>query len=132
MDGALRDLRFAVRALLRTPLVFATAVLTLAAGTRLPTGVFAVAYGVLLRPLPYADPGRLVMVPVFRPPFEGHEGGIRLEEFAEWKRRVRAFEHLAGHAAGEFTLRGAGDPRSVRVAMVTDGFFETLGMSAAE
>jgi predicted permease len=132
MDGVFRDLRFAVRALLRTPLVFATAVLTLAAGTGLATGVFAVAYGVLLRPLPYADPGRLVLVPVFRPPFDGHEGGIRLAEFAEWKRRVRAFEHLAGHASGEFTLGGAGDPRSVRVAMVTDGFFEALDLRAVE
>jgi putative ABC transport system permease protein len=132
MDGLLRDVRFAVRALLRTPILFAAAVLTLAAGIGLATGVFAVAYGVLLRPLPYRDADRLVTIFVARPGIPEARGGVQLEEVAEWRRRLRAFEHVAGYATNEFTLRGAGDPRTVRGTMVTEGFFETLGMGAAE
>jgi putative ABC transport system permease protein len=132
MQGALRDVRFAVRALLRTPILFAAAVLTLAAGTGLATGVFAVAYGVLLRPLPYPDAERLVTVSLFFPAFENREVGILLPEVHEWQRRTRVFHRLSAYSTGDFTLRGAGDPRSVRGTMVTDGFFEALGDTAAE
>lgn len=132
MDGVFRDFRFAVRALLRTPLVFATAVLTLAAGTGLATGVFAVAYGVLLRPLPYPNPESLVIVSLLLPEFENREVGVQLPEVQEWQRRTRAFQHLSAYSTGDFTLRGAGDPRSVRGTMVTDGFFDALGVNAAE
>src|SRR5512134_2962470 len=127
MDGIVRDLRFAVRALLRTPVLFSAAVLTLAAGTGLATGVFAVAYGVLLRPLPYPDGDRVVMLSLFYPALERREAGTPLPEVEEWRRRTRAFQHLAGFSTGDFTLRGAGDPRSVRGTMVTAGFFDVLG-----
>src|ERR671910_1840234 len=130
MDGAFRDFRFAVRALLRTPVLFAAAILTLAVGTGLATGVFAVAYGVLLRPLPYADPERLVTIFVARPPAPEARGGIPLEEVVEWQRRLRGVERLAAYATGDFTLRGVGEPRTVRCTMVTDGFFDALGMRA--
>jgi putative ABC transport system permease protein len=132
MDGLLRDIRFAVRALRRTPVLFAAAVLTLAAGTGLATGVFAVVYGILLRPLPYPDANRLAAVAIFHPPFQGHDAGVRLDEFREWRQRQRAFDRIAAHSTLDFTVRGAGDPRAVRATMVTEEFFETLGMNAAE
>ncbi len=131
MDSFVRDVRFAIRALMRAPLLFGTAVVTLATGTGLATGMFAVAYGVLLRPLPFPDPERLVTVPVFRRGTEAR-GGVRIDEVAEWQRRTRAFERLAAYTTAEFTLRGAGDARSVRGTMVTAGFFDVLGMPAAE
>ena len=131
MGGLLQDFRFAVRALRRTPIVFAAAVLTLAAGTGLATGVFAVAYGVLLRPLPFPNPDRLVTVRVFIPGFEGR-GGVPLQEVLEWRRRARAFEGISSYATGDFTLGGAGEPRTVRGTMVTEGFFETFRLGAAE
>src|ERR671910_1249256 len=130
MDGTLRDFKFPLRALLPTPVLFAAAVLTLAVGTGLATGVFAVAYGVLLRPLPYPDSERLVTIFVARPPAPEARGGIPLEEIGEWQRRLRGVEHLAGYATGDFTLRGVGDPRTVGGTMVTDGFFDALGMRA--
>lgn len=132
MDGVFRDLRFAVRALVRTPLVFTAAVLTLAAGTGLATGVFAVAYGVLLRPLPFPDSQRLVIVSLFFPALENREVGVQLPEVQEWQRRTRAFQHLSAYSTGDFTIRGAGDPRSVRGTMVTEGFFDALGVNAEE
>lgn len=128
----LRDLRFAGRALGRAPLLCAAAVLTLGVGMGLATGVTAVAYGVLLRPLPYPDPERLVLVTLSRPGFEGRDNGIRAAEFEDWRTRLRSFEHLPAHSTADFTVRGAGEPRVVRGTMITDGFFETLGLTAAE
>lgn len=131
VSGLLRDLRYAARGLRRAPLVFWTAVLTLAAGIGSSTGVLAVAYGVLLRPLPYADPDQLVVVEL-RYRSDGRGASIGFGEFEAWRDRVRVFEALAAHGTADFTLRGAGDPRSVRAAMITDGFFETMRLAAAE
>jgi predicted permease len=132
MDGVLRDLTFSMRALLRAPLLLTTAALTLAIGIGLATGVFAVAYGVLLRPLPFSDPSRLVVISMHWADRPADDVGVNLAAVEEWRRRARAFESLAAHSDAAFTLRGAGEPRSVRVGMVTDGFFEMLGVPAAE
>jgi predicted permease len=125
-------MHYALRTFLRTPVLFAASILTLAVGTGLATGVLAVAYGVLLRPFPYREPDRLVAITLHPPGVEDRDVGIRLPEFAEWRGRFRVFEQVAGHSSAELSLRGAGDTRSVRTAMVTDGFFETLGLGAAE
>lgn len=132
MDGFVRDLAFALRALRRAPLLCATAVMTLATGIGVSAGVFAVAYGVLLRPLPYADPDRLVIVESRWARDPAGDVGVPLPEVDEWRRRSRVFEHVAGVEEAEFTVRGAGDPRSARVAMVTDGFFDLLGLGAQQ
>jgi putative ABC transport system permease protein len=131
MDGLLRDMILAVRALHRAPLLFATAVLTLGVGIGLSTGVIAVAYGVLLRPLPYPDPARLVVLAIRDAGEEAVDDGVPLPEVAEWRARLRSFEQLSGHSTSSFAMRGAGDPRSVRATMVTDGFFDTLISPAA-
>ncbi len=127
-----RDLRFAARALGRAPLLCAAAILTLGVGLGLATGVWAVAYGVLLRPLPYPAPDRLVLVTLSRPGFEGRDNGIPITEFEEWQARLRSFDRLAATSTADFTVRGSGEPRVVRGTMITDGFFETIGISAAE
>ncbi len=132
MNGALRDVRYAIRALLHTPILFAAGVLTLAAGIGLATGVFAVVYGVLLRPLPYPDADRLAVLSLVYTAIERREAGVPLAEVEEWRRRTRVFQHLAAHSTADFTLRGAGDPRSVRGTMATEGFFEMLGAGALE
>ena len=126
-----RDLLFAARALRRMPLLLATAVLTLALGIGVSTGVFAVAYGLILEPLPFPEPDDLVSIQLRR---QGGDSdiGVKLPELDEWRRRARAFSQVAAHAGAEFTLRGVGDTRSVRGAMVTDGFFDLLGVPAAE
>ena len=130
MDGLVRDLRFAIRSLLRAPVLLVTAVLTLAVGTGLATGVFAVAYGALLRPLPFADPDRLVVVNVHG--LDDRDVGVRLAEFEEWRTRLRTFERVAASATAQFTIRGAGEPRTALGAIVTDRFFDTLGPRAEE
>ena len=128
----LRDLLFAARALRRTPLLLATAVVTLALGIGVSTGVFAVAFGLLLEPLPYAAPDALVAIALRRQGQPDVDVGVKLPEVHEWRMRSRAFSGLAAQATAEFTLRGVGETRSVRGTMVTDGFFDLLGVRPAE
>lgn len=132
MAPLFRDLVFALRALRRSPVVFAAAVLTLAAGIGLATGVFAVTYEVLLRPLPYPDPERLVQVTLPRRGSEEVDNGVTLPEIEEWRRRLRAFERISASSSSDFTLRGAGEPRVVRAAHVADDFFATLAVQPVE
>ncbi|HJR57812.1 MAG TPA: ADOP family duplicated permease [Vicinamibacterales bacterium] len=132
MEDLLRDVALAARALLRAPLLLMTGIVTLAIGIGLATGVFAVVYGALLRPLPYADPSRLVIISIHRADDADAEMGVPLAQVQEWRARVRTLERLASYTRAEFTFRGAGDPRTVRGAMVTDGFFELLGVAASE
>ena len=113
-------------------MLLATAVLTLALGIGVSTGVFTVAYGLLVKPLPYAEPDRLVSIVLHRKAHPGSDVGAKLTEIDEWKRRTRAFSHIVGSATAEFSLRGVGDSRSVRGAMVTDGFFELFGVAPQE
>jgi putative ABC transport system permease protein len=128
MEGLLRDVRCAVRALSRARVLTLTAVTTLAVGIGLSTGVLAVAYGVLLKPLPYAEPSQLVAIESRWAIDPGGDIGTSLDGVDEWRQRTRAFTTIAGHSDAEFTIRGDGEPFTARVAMVTDGFFDVLGL----
>jgi putative ABC transport system permease protein len=128
MGGFLADLRLAVRSLASTRWTTAAAVLVLALGTGVNTAVLAVTYGILLRPLPYADAGRLVVLgPVGR---DGRPGGVPASEFDEWTARLRTVRDVSGYSSGEFTFRGAAEPRVVRVALVRGEFFRLMGVPA--
>ena len=131
MDGLLRDLLFAVRALSRARALAITAVATLAVGIGLSTGVLAVAYGVLLKPLPFTEPSRLVAIEIRWAMNPGGDIGTNLDGVDEWRRRSGAYAAIAAHSDAEFTIRGEGAPTTARVAMVTDGFFDVLGIRAA-
>ena len=82
----MRDLRYAVRALLGTPSVTVPAVLVLALGIGATTAIFTVVNGVLFRPLPFAAPDRLVEI-----------GTVGIVEFQAYRERSRAFESLVWH-----------------------------------
>lgn len=129
MRGFLTDLKFAVRSLASTRWTTAAAILVLALGTGVNTAVFAVTYGILLRPLPYADAGRLVVLgPLGR---DGRPNGVPESEFEEWTARLRTVRDVSGYSTGEFTVRGPAEPRVVRVALVKGGLFRLMGVSAA-
>jgi len=132
MTALVREVTSATRTLMRAPVFLATAVLTLAIGIGLSTGVLAVAYGVLLRPLPYRDAARLLVITLHRSNDSQSDIGVSREQVDEYRRRARAFSGIAAYSTAQFTLRGAGDPRSVRGAMVTDGFFDVLGVAPQE
>lgn len=127
--GFLHDLRIAARSLLAARSTTAAAILVLALGTGVNTSVLAVAYGILLRPLPYQDPSRIVALWVEA---GGREFGAPPAEFEQWRQRLRAIDHVAAYANAEFTLRGAGEARSVRAGLVRGQFFELFGVREVE
>ena len=95
------DLRYALRCLARNPGFTTVAVLTLALGIGANTAVFSVVYAVLLKPLPYADPGRLVQL-YERNPAQGLErGAVSPGTFVDWRARSHAFEGMAIYTRGE-------------------------------
>ena len=124
MHSFLRDATWGYRALRATPAAALAAVLTIGLGTGANTAVFAVAYGVLLRPLPCPEPSRVVVVSLHAP--NGNEFGVPLTEIEDWQGRVQAFEATAAYTVVELTVRGIGAPRLVRTGLVTPSFFDVL------
>jgi predicted permease len=127
-DALIRDLRYGLRALVRSPGFTSIALLALAVGIGVNTAVFSVVNGVLLRPLPFADPDRLVTVTNWTA-----RGGACLADFLDWKARSRSFDTLAAFEINRFTnsrftLTGDGEPEQVIGYRVTASFFDTLGV----
>ncbi len=122
------DLHSALRSLRSARWATLAAIVTLALGTGANTAVFAVAYGVLVRPLPFADPARLVRISTARPS-DSSDLGFQLAEFTDWQERMRSVESLAAYVRADFTVRGVGEPEVLHVAEVTGDFFRVLGVA---
>jgi putative ABC transport system permease protein len=128
----LQDLRFAGRTLLRSPGFTTTAAVTLALGIGVTSLMFSVVNAVLLRPLPYPDQARLMLV------FNVNTGAAEADtirasalDFEDFRARARSFESLAGHAGTGFTFSGSGEPELVIGQLVTPDFFRVLGVQPA-
>lgn len=124
-----QDFRYGLRMLRRNPGFTAVTVATLALAIGANTAIFSVVYPVLLRPLPFRKPERLVTLGERR-----HQPGCcsytsSYPDFVDWKRNAKSFQSLAGFAYDLFTLTGNGEPKTMFSAMVTTNFFSTLGVS---
>ena len=97
MHAFLQDLRYALRLLVKQPGVTVIAVLTLALGIGANTAIFSAVDAVLLRPLPYADPDRLVMVWEKRPAEGVLDNVVAPADFLDWSRMNGAFEAMAAY-----------------------------------
>ena len=117
------------RALRSAPLTSAAAVVLIAVGAGANSAVFAVTYQLLIKPLPYADPSRLVILSLASP--DGGEFGMPLAEFEQLRTRLRTTESAAAYATSETPVQGSGEPRMIDAAYVTDEFFDVLGVPAA-
>ncbi|MGH9627949.1 MAG: ABC transporter permease, partial [Bryobacteraceae bacterium] len=124
IDNLRRDIRYAARTLARSPGFTLVALLALALGIGANTAVFSVVNSVLLRPLPYADPDRLVTIFTSRPHSE--RGNASLAEFLDWKAASHSFETLDAVDRSRFTLTGDGEAVQIIGLSVTSSFFETL------
>jgi predicted permease len=123
-DGVRQDARFAVRALRRRPLFLASAVLTLALGIGANAAIFSVVNGVLLKPLPYAAPERLVRV--------WTSGKVPFGIYDLVAPQARAYRGLAGAESGrQVSVTGAGEPARLGISFVTPNLFDVLGVRPA-
>jgi putative ABC transport system permease protein len=120
-----REFKFAARGLRRAPGFTLSAVLTLAFGLCASTVIFTVLYAVLLRPLPYRDPGRLAVLL--------HEGQFAVSpaDYLAYERQASSFSSLAAAQVSGVTLTGSGDPLRVDGLQVTANLFATLGVPPA-
>jgi predicted permease len=126
------DVRFALRLARRTPSLTIVTLLALAIGIGASSTIFAVVNGILLKPLPYAEPDRLVMVWNRSPRDGGIENTISPADFLDFARRNRTLDRLDGYYSFLSTLEvSLGDRTEVAYAqVVTPGMFETLGRAA--
>jgi putative ABC transport system permease protein len=123
------DLRFAWRSLAKHPGFAAIAILTLTIGIGSATAIFSVLNAVILRPLPYAEPDRLVIIrDSFMPKLP--EFSVSPGRFLEWQSRTRAFDGVACSQSVTVNLTGSGDPERLRGALVSANLFDVLGASA--
>ena len=123
-----RDLRFSVRSLTRNAGFTATVVLTLALGLGVNLTVFAVSYGLLWQPLPYADASQIVTLRIERTDqFTSRIGDRSVER---WLRELQTPEAVAAYRLVNVTVRGIGDPQVMPIVFVTEGFFDVLGTPA--
>src|SRR5512145_1018690 len=129
----MRDIRFAVRSLARSPRFTLAALVALGLGIGAATTVFSVADALLFRQLPYRDPDRLVSVSAAIRSRDLTNWAVRAEEFDAWRASARTLSDLAGHLqrGGPLTLLSPGDPQDVGAAAVTESFFHTLGVAPA-
>ena len=125
------DLIYAVRGLGKKPLFAVAAVLTLALGIGANSAIFTVVNGVLLRPLPYPSPDRLMVVWTYNPRQGFDKDVSSFPNFDDWRRQSTSFAGLSAYTGADFALTNAGDPAQIRGALVTPGFFETLGVAPA-
>ncbi len=126
MSVIVHDLRFAFRRLRKAPGFNLTAILTLALGIGATVSIFSLVEGILLRPLPFPDPDRLVLV-------GDHVGngpgvGITAREIRTYTSAARAFSSIGGFSGASFELSGGAVPEQINAARLTASVFPTLGV----
>ena len=125
-DHLVQDLRFGLRMLAKNPGFTAVAVLTLALGIGANTALFSVVNGVLLNPLPYWQPDRLVAA--YGRDANFTQTSISYPNFLDWVRDNRSFSALAAYRSDDFNLTGMGEAERVPAEMISASFFPLLGV----
>jgi hypothetical protein len=126
MQDLLRDIRYAVRSLAKTPAFTLLAIVTIALGVGANTAVFSMVRGALLRRLPYAGDERLVRL--VQPSVNTPDGRFSTPELIDYRAQVPAFATIAEYHSMPFQLYGRGEPRRVQTGVVSDDFFGMLGV----
>jgi putative ABC transport system permease protein len=129
LSGLLQDFRYSLRALRRHRGFTAVAVLTLALGIGANTAIFSVINALLVRPLPYPDPNRLVMVWESRPREHVLDSTVSPADFTDWRARQRVFQDMAAEIALGATLTEAGEPVRLFAAGVASSYFKVWGLT---
>jgi predicted permease len=123
----MQDVRYALRLIARAPGFAAVAILTVALGIGANTAIFSIVNGVLLRPLPYKDPDRLVRVYLANPTQKVLDGTLSVPEVDDWRSRAQSLSSITGYQVLPSILMGRGEPTEIRGAYFVGDFFGTLG-----
>lgn len=128
VEELMADVRFALRALYRSPALAGAAIVTLALGVGAITAIFSAVNAVMLRPLPFSEPDRLVMLWEESAERDWHRQTASPANFLDWREQVPALEGAAAYAdfSNRVTLLQDGTPRLLRSALVTGNFFDVL------
>ena len=121
MDSIIKDIRYGLRSLLKRPAFTAIAVITIALGIGVNTAIFSVINAVLLRPLPYDDPARLIS-------FRSNQSA---PDLADVEAQSKTFSRFGGMVMQPLAYTGQSEPVQFQIGQVTGGFFETLGVKPA-
>lgn len=130
MDTLLHDIRYSVRILLKRPGFALVAVITLALGIGANTAIFSVVNAVLLRPLPFKSPDRLMTVWETNLKQGQVHGAVGGANYTDWKNQNQAFETLAAYFNWNYNLTGGDEPQRLRAVLVSGECFQTLGVEA--
>ncbi len=118
MDSIIKDIRYGLRSLLKRPAFTAIAVITIGLGIGVNTAIFSVINAVLLRPLPYDDPSRLIS-------FRSNQSA---PDLADVEAQSKTFSRLGGMVMQPLAYTAGSEPIQFQIGQVTGGFFETLGV----
>lgn len=129
MESIIKDIRYGIRDLLKRPGFTAIAVITLALGIGANTTLFSFVNGILLRPLPYKDPGQLVILDETAPKQGIKSFAVSFPNFVDWREQNHVFEDVAVYQEGTYSLVGAGEPEQIPGARISQGLFELLGVT---
>ena len=127
MNTLVQDLRYALRVLFKSPGFTAVAIITLALGIGANTAIFSVVYAALLRPLPYAQPNRLLTLSEVRAA-DNTSWVASYPDYLDWQKQSKAFQSIAGYGGDSFVFRGAAGPELLIGARASVNFFSTLGV----
>jgi putative ABC transport system permease protein len=131
METLIQDVRYNMRMLWKAPGFTAVAVITLALGIGANTAIFSVVNGVLLRPLPFHDPDRLVALGELNPRVSSDALGASFLNFTDWSRENHVFEYVAAYRGRRMTLVGRGDAQRISGFGATSAFFPLLGVQTS-
>jgi predicted permease len=126
-----QDLRYATRMLLKTPAFTFIAVVTLGLGIGANTAIFSLVSAVLVRPLKYPEPERLVMVWEDESFIGFPRDTPAPANYTDWKAQNQVFEDMAALQTMNFNLTGVGEPEKIAAFAVTENFFQLLGVNPA-
>ncbi len=125
------DIRYAFRLLFRNPVVTVVAVLALALGIGANTAIFSVVRAVLLRPLPFCQPDRMVTIRIDHPQRNIRSALGPYGDIAEWRKQARSFQFMSGCSMGSANLTTRQEPERVRLWRVNASYFPMLGVKMA-
>jgi putative ABC transport system permease protein len=126
----INDLRYALRQLIKSPGFAAVTILTLALGIGACTAIFSVVNAVLLRPLDYPDPARLVIIRETNLP-DFPEFSVSPPNYLDWEKQTKSYEYLAAYSGSRINLTGDGEPQQLVGIKATAHYFDVYGIKPA-